>query len=159
MGITHQELTFKAPIFLRDPPHFNPIAEPHPTPILQLACLLFCNVTDDRGGGTKFGPAVDGTNIDAGSGKFITYFERKWTTAKGLRKSMSCSKVCIAQWELTMNRNVFNHSTLSGCELHISIKVGTTIAAFARVFLACSIMLSLVGKTGALVWSVKDVGG
>jgi hypothetical protein len=58
-----------------------------------------------------------------------------------------------------MNCNVLNHSTFSGCDPHISKKVGTTIAAFACVFLECSTMLSLVGMMGALVWSVKDVGG
>jgi len=90
MGITHQELTFKVPIFLRNPPYFNPIAEPHPAPILQLAHLLFCNVTNDRGGATEFGPAVYGTDRDAGVDKLIAYFGRKWPTRKGLRECMSC---------------------------------------------------------------------
>ena len=97
MGITHQELTFKVPIFLRDPSHFNPIAESHPAPILQLALLLFCNVTDDRGGATEFGPTVYGTDIDAGVSKLITYFGSKWTTGIGLRECMSYSKICITQ--------------------------------------------------------------
>ena len=96
MGITHQELTFKVPIFLREPPHFNLIAEPHPSPILRPALLLFCNVIDDRGD-TEFGPAVCWTEIDAGVDKLITYFGGKWTAAKGLRKCMSCSKICITQ--------------------------------------------------------------
>jgi hypothetical protein len=97
MENTHQELTFKVPIFLRDPPHFDPIAEPHPAPILQPALLLFCNVTDDRGGAAEFGPAVDGTNIDACVDKRITYFGGKWTTGEGLRECMSRGKICITQ--------------------------------------------------------------
>jgi hypothetical protein len=95
MAITHQELTFKVPIVLRDPPHFNSIAEPHPAPILRPALLLFCNVTDQRGSATEFGSAVYGTDFDAGVGKLITYFGSKWTTDIGLRECMSYGKICI----------------------------------------------------------------
>ena len=97
MGITHQELTFKVPILLRDPPHCNPVAEPHPAPILRPALLPFCSVIDDCGGGTEFGPAVCWTDIDAGVDKLISYFGSKWTTANGLRECMGCRKICITQ--------------------------------------------------------------
>lgn len=80
---THQELTFKNPIALRDPSHLNSVAEPHPVPILKAAPLPI-SYAMDHGSRTEFGSAINGPDVDPTVGKRVTYFGGKWTTGEGL---------------------------------------------------------------------------